>query len=75
MSEGSPSGVGAQMPELSRAASIFSEAVCCLITRCWSHLPQTLGFKLVGQGHNIVANMAYIRLRWKNAMCTCIVFE
>lgn len=31
----------AQMPTLSRAASIFSEAVCCLITRCGSHLPQS----------------------------------
>lgn len=58
MNIGSPSGVGSQMPELSRAASIFSEAVCCLITRCWSHLAQTSGFKLVGQGHNILANMS-----------------
>lgn len=29
----------AQMPTHSRAASVFSEAVCCLITRCGSHLP------------------------------------
>lgn len=38
----------AQMPELSRAVSIFSEAVCCLITHCWSHLRQTSGFKMLG---------------------------
>lgn len=45
----------AQMPELSRAASIFSEAVCCLITHCGSHLRQTSAFKRLGQGHNILA--------------------
>lgn len=38
----------AQMPEISRAVSIFTEAVCCLITHCWSHLPQTSGFKMLG---------------------------
>lgn len=55
MSKGGRSGVGhrCQREEaLGRAASMFSKAVCCLITRCGSHLTQTFGFPHLGQGHN-----------------------
>ena len=41
---------------LSRAASMFSEAVCCLITHCGSHLPQTSEFTRSGQGHIALAS-------------------
>lgn len=63
----------AQMPELSRAVSIFSEAVCCLITHCWSHLPQTSGFKMLGprvQHTGICDGMGkQHRCRWFLGVC------
>lgn len=68
MGEGSQSGVGhrCQSKEaLSRAASMFSEAVCCLITHCGSHLPQTSEFTCLGQGHSILASMPWIWIVWE----------
>lgn len=59
MGEGCQSGgVGHRcqfMDELSRAAAMYSEAVCCLITRCGSHLAQSDSVHTPNQGHRVGA--------------------